>query len=79
MQQMTREADVAILAECIELMGDDEVATIALLAKRLLAGQRQYGRLDLAGDPRDFRKERGEELQDLLMYSAFEELRRSRK
>jgi hypothetical protein len=33
-----------------------------------------YGRLDLANDPRDWRKERGLELADALVYGALAEL-----
>jgi hypothetical protein len=47
---------------------------LAYLAARLLAGQHAYGRLDLEHDRRDWRKERGEEIADLFVYSAFAEL-----
>jgi hypothetical protein len=57
-------------------LGDEERAVLLLLARRLLEGQRAYARLDLANDPRDFVHERGLEIQDLLLYSAFEELAR---
>lgn len=60
---------------CAEL-GDDEIRTLVCLARRLREGQRCYGKLDLAHDRRDFRKERSEEIQDLLVYSAFVELQR---
>jgi hypothetical protein len=62
-------------AVCAEL-GDDEIRTLVCLARRLLEGQRCYGRLDVAHDPRDFRRERSEEIQDLLVYSAFIDLQR---
>lgn len=58
-------------------LGEDERRVIALLARRLLDGQRQYGLLDLARDARDFRRERGEEIADLLVYTAFAELKAS--
>jgi hypothetical protein len=60
----------------VALLGDEERAVLLVLAKRLLAGQRAYGRLDLANDRRDFRAERGLEIQDLLVYSAIDELAR---
>ncbi|HSY21821.1 MAG TPA: hypothetical protein VK841_06890 [Polyangiaceae bacterium] len=41
-----------------------------LLARRLLAGQHAYGRLDVAHDARDWRKERADELADALIYGA---------
>lgn len=57
-------------------LGPDELRVMLLLGRRLLAGQIQYGKLNIATDARDWRKERAEEVSDLLMYSAFEELRR---
>ena len=45
-----------------------------VLARRLLAGQRTYGCLDLASDRRDWRKERADELADALVYGAIGEL-----
>jgi len=44
------------------------------LARRLLAGQRHYGRLDVASDRRDWRRERAEELADALVYGAIAEV-----
>jgi hypothetical protein len=41
----------------------------------LLVGQRTYGRLAIANDTRDFVVERSLEIQDLLLYSAFEALK----
>ena len=62
----------AVLAE----LGPDEVRVIEYLARRLLEGQREYGRIDLVADPRDFARERCAEIGDLLVYSAFQALRR---
>jgi hypothetical protein len=65
---------------CVELsailseLGDQEIAVLTVLARRLLAGQRAYGRLDLAHDARDWRKERADECADLLIYSAIAEV-----
>lgn len=42
------------------------------LARRLLAGQRQYGRLDLRNDRRDWQKEIDEERDDIAIYSAIQ-------
>jgi hypothetical protein len=58
------------LIETIAELGDEEAAVLLVLAKRLLAGQRQYGRLDLRNDARDFRRERAEEFADALIYGA---------
>ena len=57
-------------------LGAGELASLAYLGRRLLAGQRQYGRVDLAHDRRDFELERAAELGDALVYTAFAELRR---
>ncbi len=73
-EELERDLDVA----CAEL-GDDELRVLAYLAARLLAGQHAYGRLDLANDSRDWRRERGEEIADLLVYSAFAELIAARR
>jgi hypothetical protein len=62
-------------ATCAEL-ADDEIRVVAHLAARLLEGQRRYGRLTLATEGRNWGKERAEEVADLLVYTAFEELRR---
>ncbi len=59
---------------CAEL-ADDELRAVAYLAERLLMGQRQYGRLDLASDARDWKAERRAEIGDLLVYSAFQALK----
>lgn len=60
-------------------LGDDERRVLIVLARRLLEGQRCYGRLDLLRDARDFRRERALELADLLVYTAFAELSASMK
>lgn len=62
----------ALLSE----LGAEEREVLAMLAARLLEGQRRYGRLDVASDARDFERERGEELADALVYGAIHELRR---
>jgi hypothetical protein len=60
-------------ALCSDL-GDQEIAVLVVLARRLLTGQRAYGRLRLEADRRDWRHERGEELADALVYTAFAEV-----
>jgi len=55
-------------------LGDEELLVLATLARRLLAGQRAYGRLDLAHDGRDWRRERAEELADAMVYDAVAEV-----
>lgn len=45
------------------------------LAKRLMKGQEQYGRLSIVGDARDWHKEMREEMLDLVIYAAFQKLK----
>jgi hypothetical protein len=50
-------------------LGGDEIAVLARIAQRLEMGQKHYGPLHIALDPRAFRsKEAREELEDLLVY-----------
>ncbi len=69
-----REPLEAALDETCEQLGDEELHVLVVLARRLLAGQRAYGRLDLANDRRDFRRERAEELADAMVYDAVAEV-----
>jgi hypothetical protein len=62
------------LDEVIAELGDEERRVLLVLAKRLLMGQRTIGRLDLAKDARDWRRERAEELADALIYGAILEV-----
>jgi hypothetical protein len=64
------------LFRVLSQLNEDEIRTVTVLAERLYRGQQQYGKIDLATDPRDFRKERAEEIEDLLIYTAFQALRR---
>lgn len=57
-------------------LNDDEHRVLLNLANRLLAGRRYYGALDLKNDRRDWMKERKAEIEDLLVYTAFEALKR---
>jgi hypothetical protein len=76
--QRTRfEGDVrGQLDATIAELGAEEVMVLAILARRLLEGQRVYGRLALADDPRDLEAERGDEIADVLVYGAMAELKR---
>jgi hypothetical protein len=63
-------ARAALRGTILEL-GLDEVRVLDRIAQRLRDGQRQYGVLHVAGDPRAFRtKEAREELEDALVYLA---------
>jgi hypothetical protein len=61
---------LARIAEALPELKGDEAAVLAEVAGRLLLGQRQYGVLQLAGDPRDWVKEARDETLDLLVYAA---------
>ena len=71
-----RAAALDTMGRILPQLGHDEVVVLAALAKRILVGQQQYGRLDLATDKRDWRKEKAEEEQDWLFYAVFEDLKR---
>jgi hypothetical protein len=66
------------LLECWVQLGDDERVVLTEIASRLLAGQRQYGELDIERDARDFIKETGEELFDSCVYMACETVKQRR-
>jgi hypothetical protein len=59
------------LLDVVRELGTEERAVLLVLARRLLLGQRSYGRLDLAKDGRDWRAERAAELADALIYETF--------
>lgn len=63
------------LETVISALGPEERRVLLILARRLLKGQQQYGLLD-PNDGRDWRKERSEELEDALVYTAIEEIAR---
>ena len=67
---MTRHEAERALAVTLATLGDDELRVLAFLAQRLAAGQRQYGRLAIVSDARDWRKERAEEFADAAVYHA---------
>lgn len=56
-------------------LGEDELRVLTFLAKRLGVGAVQYGPLNLAADPRDWKKEAAEEAADLAIYTAFRALK----
>lgn len=71
-EQIERRLD----ALCAKL-GSDELRVLAFIGARLLSGQACYGKLRLSRDRRDFRGERAAELGDVIVYGAFDELRRT--
>lgn len=64
------------LTAIIGELGDDEGEVLLELAKRLLKGKHQYGKLDLVNDTRDFEREAHEELADEAAYRLMESVRR---
>ena len=58
-----------LLAAATQL-GSEELEVLTLIAERLQAGERVYGRLTLENDPRDFRREALEECADGLVYAT---------
>jgi hypothetical protein len=66
----------ADILEKIREMEPDALRTMLYLAERLMLGQRAYGKLDLKTDPRNWKDEQKAEIGDLLVYFAFEELKR---
>lgn len=68
------------LLESWAQLAGEEREVLVTIASRLLAGQRQYGKLDIERDGRDFIKETGEELFDSCVYMAVDsvKLRRAR-
>lgn len=66
---------LAISEACTEL-DRDELAVVAEVCRRMVAGKAQYGTLDLARDERDFIGEARYEVADLLAYVAMDTLRR---
>lgn len=61
------------------MVGLEPQAVLVLLdiARRLQAGQAEYGKMDVATDPRDFFAEAAEEALDFAVYAAMERLRRA--
>jgi hypothetical protein len=68
---MSAGADLLLV---VDELAEQERAVLLVLARRLLAGQKAYGRLNLAKDARDWRKERADELADALVYGAIAEV-----
>jgi hypothetical protein len=64
------------LLEVVGTLGKDERRVLLLIARRLAAGARLYGVLNVQGDRRDWQKEATEELLDGCVYLACETIRR---
>ncbi len=79
-QQMTRTTTIrnarAELDAIAVGLGEDELQVLVFVAGRLAAGRERYGALHLSEDPRDWYRERSEELADSLVYTACAEIAR---
>lgn len=73
-----REWLVAVAGDSVALE-DDAVSALAFLAARLVKGQRQYGRLDIASDTRNWKREASEEYADAAVYEALHLLTEARR
>lgn len=73
--------NVAASAEEVEILSiasrlEPQAQMILLkIARRLEAGQREYGRMDVAKDPRNFFAEAAEEAMDFVVYYEMHKLR----
>lgn len=65
------DTDRRALLMALDELNADEIAPIAMMARRVLRGRREYGALNLADDQRDFRRERTEEAADLVCYDVW--------
>jgi hypothetical protein len=63
-------------ATCIDTsrLGEDEIRVLKAIAERLRMGALTYGRLDVATDKRDWKKEAHEEFLDATVYLAIKTL-----
>ena len=56
-------------------LGEDERRVLLVLAERLRRGMKQYGKLDIKRDRRDFQHEANEEFLDASVYLAVQTLK----
>lgn len=62
--------DEGKLLSLIDQLGSDELRVLTRIAERLVVGSKQYGRLDIAADRRDWDEEARQEALDLAVYAA---------
>lgn len=72
---MSANVEAAEIAAIYLNLDTDARKVLYRMAKRVEAGQRSYGRLDIENDRRDFLDELRDELLDGLFYLAAEEER----
>lgn len=56
-------------------LGPDEIRVVRAIVARLRLGQVRYGPLDIASNPKDWRKEASEEFLDGAIYLAMQTIR----
>jgi hypothetical protein len=66
------------IGKTVAALGPRERDVLLILARRLFMGQQRYGLLN-PNDGHDWRRERAEEIQDMLIYTAIQELSDSTK
>jgi hypothetical protein len=69
-------AGVLEIEEIYEALEPEARKVLLKIARRLQAGQAEYGRMQVATDPRDFMDEVQEECLDTVMYIEMDRLRR---
>jgi hypothetical protein len=74
LRKLVQQIALGPLLDVVGELGTEERAVLLVLARRLLLGQRTIGLLRVATDGRDWLRERSEELQDVLIYTAIAEV-----
>lgn len=62
----------------VEGLGPDETRVVLRVVERLRKGFRDYGALDIAGNPKNWRAEATEEFLDGAIYMAMESIRQEK-
>ena len=60
-------------------LNQDEMELVLRFMRRIHKGREDYGELDISSDRRDWRKERREELLDLVAYDLIDEIAEERR
>lgn len=67
---MSAEASLIALSRIWHTLEPQAQDVLLDIARRLRAGQAEYGRMDVHKDPRDFLDEAAEEAMDIVVYAA---------
>ena len=65
-----------LILDTVDRMGEADLQSVKFTLRRMLDGQKQYGKLNVATDKRDFRVERAQEIADDLVYAHADILKR---